>query len=497
MIESTFVLKSVFNILGVLLLVFLVACAISSLRQKFDILEKGWMIKYRIFIGAFFCLLVAFAIGIPNVPVETFDIGDYIETLQSPGGTFIQKASIEGFEEEVKNSPPGAQSEARTHFYAAEDDLAHQRYQEAAANYQRSLNIIETISAHMNMGAALRFMSEMEGAEDSWVMGLDGAGVKKVRVYEAGITSNIGEVLSTTGKTNLGLDSLEEALAMSRAMGYTKGEVACLVNIGNIYADLGFLGRALVYYETAIDIVVQERDRLTEAIILANMGGAYQDMGEALLALDHYLEAVRIFREVGDDRWKDIPIGELELVYTSEGSQIEGGSTSEKVSWTAEDDNLGTLLDYYNTTLELARETNDKTKEASSLGYMGSIYTVKEDHATGLSYLEEALLINQETGNRTQEAINLGNIGSLYFLKGELDTALSYFNKAFTINNEVFNEAGMAANLMNIGSVYALKGHTGTALIYYRDALDIAYLMGEDELSEQIKANIAQLEMLS
>lgn len=493
MIDLIFILKYILHTLGALLLAFLLASSISSLRHRYQILKKGWKIKYRIFIGAVFCFFIALSLGIPQEPVEAFKIGDYIETLQSPTGALIQKASKEGFEEEVKNTAPKARDDARNHFYAAEDDLIHQRYHEAAANYQKSLNVLETVSAHMNLGVVLRLISELEGAEDSWMKGLAGARMKKIRVYEAGLTSNIGEIQTISGDSELGLESLETALNLSRTIGDKKGEAACLGNIGNIFADMGRPEKAMLYYNTAMDIAVGEGDRMTEAILRVNIGGAYQNMGDSQKSLDNYLEAVRIFKDLGEYNWGGIPIDNIEYVYNEDGGPANGesGASGENQGG----NNLDQALEFHETALELNKEMDNKAGEAENLGYLGSIYTLQEDYTKARSYLEKAQDINQETGNRAGEALNLGNIGSVHLLNDDLDTALDYYEKALEINLEINNEKEITANLANIGGVYALKGDIDMALGYYNYALEISSRLNMDAMTKQIETNIAQLEM--
>ncbi|MDT9298628.1 MAG: tetratricopeptide repeat protein, partial [Arthrospira platensis PCC 7345] len=64
-----------------------------------------------------------------------------------------------------------------------------------------------------------------------------------------------------------------------------------LNNIGLVYSDIGQPQEALTYYQQALTISREVRDRAGEATTLNNIGGVYSDIGEPQEALTYFQQA--------------------------------------------------------------------------------------------------------------------------------------------------------------------------------------------------------------
>jgi tetratricopeptide (TPR) repeat protein len=73
------------------------------------------------------------------------------------------------------------------------------------------------------------------------------------------------------------------------------------------------------------------------------------------------------------------------------------------------------LLDYYEQTLVILREVEDRSGEGATLNNLGLVYDDLGNKQDALHYFEQALVIRREVGDRSGKGITLCNISSLFF----------------------------------------------------------------------------------
>jgi len=72
-----------------------------------------------------------------------------------------------------------------------------------------------------------------------------------------------------------------------------------LTTLGNDAYYLGQMDSALEYYEEALEIDEELKDKWGKATDLNNIGSVYQDWGKPEKALEYYEESLTIFEELG------------------------------------------------------------------------------------------------------------------------------------------------------------------------------------------------------
>ena len=106
---------------------------------------------------------------------------------------------------------------------------------------------------------------------------------------------------------------LEAALKAARQLKHSEAEGVHLGNLGNAYADLGEMRKAIAFYEQRLAIARKiysasnsEAERTAarrgEANALGNLGSAYKDLGETRKAIEFCEQVLMINREIGHRR---------------------------------------------------------------------------------------------------------------------------------------------------------------------------------------------------
>ena len=126
-----------------------------------------------------------------------------LEVYQGPQGEITQKATPTGITREFKEAAVELANEAKDYFRSGERDFAKRRYIDAAGNYQKSINIVPTMSGYLNLGISLLYVSDFRRAEKALISGVQIARRKHNKLFEGAFLKvnlvNLGTPL--TGRT--------------------------------------------------------------------------------------------------------------------------------------------------------------------------------------------------------------------------------------------------------------------------------------------------------
>jgi len=276
LIQLSIALTYLFGFLAAISVLLFGASFSRHQRQRFPLLKKLDGKQVHLFIAAVVFLALNFAGSAWKDLLTT----QPLEQSQGPRGEIIQKATTTGFKKELKEGAGELVSKAEIHFNAAEDDFATRRYQDAASNYLKSINIIPTMSAYLNRGISLWYISVFPQAQHAFISGLRMARKKQDKKLEAAFRGSIGNVYRNQGKLEQALESYEAALTIFKEIGNPQGQANALGNIGNVYFDQGKLEQALESHEAALTIHKEIGNPQGQANALGNIGKVYYYQGK-------------------------------------------------------------------------------------------------------------------------------------------------------------------------------------------------------------------------
>lgn len=94
--------------------------------------------------------------------------------------------------------------------------------------------------------------------------------------------------------------ALETYINLARNVRDKREEAGGLVNLGNVYRDLGEFEQARTNYDMALMLATNLNDKSLYGVVTANIGNLYNDQGNLLPAFKQYSKALRIFIENAD-----------------------------------------------------------------------------------------------------------------------------------------------------------------------------------------------------
>eukprot|EP00968_Pinguiococcus_pyrenoidosus_P023380 scaffold3735_cov153-Pinguiococcus_pyrenoidosus.AAC.3 len=102
---------------------------------------------------------------------------------------------------------------------------------------------------------------------------------------------------------------------------------------------------------------------------------------------------------------------------------------------------------------------------------LGSCYSNLGEPRRAIEYYEQSLEISKETQDRRGEGQTLNNLGLCYSDLGEARRAIEYYEQSLEIKKETQDRRGEGATLNNLGLCYSDLGEPWRAIEYYEQSL--------------------------
>lgn len=197
--------------------------------------------------------------------------------------------------------------------------------------------------------------------------------------------------------------------------------------IGLAHYALGYMARALDYFERALLAQRAIGDRSGEAKTLSSLGRTYSALRRERKAIRYFKKAVKIQRAIND---RDLPatLGELGLAYSAFGKMKQAACWLEAA-------------------VKVSREIGDRWAERVQLVNLGLFRLSLRQHETALSLLHRALEMARVAGDRSDEAMSLGAVGDAHRALKQPDKAIACYEEALKIRGELGDLSGQAKEL--------------------------------------------------
>ncbi|MGB3516852.1 MAG: CHAT domain-containing tetratricopeptide repeat protein [Elainellaceae cyanobacterium] len=245
-------------------------------------------------------------------------------------------------------------------------------------------------------------------------------------------------------------------------------EAARLIQQGNQQFSVSQLQEALQSYQEALKIYrdprVQaffpEASRRGEGNVLGSLGVPYANLGQYQVAIDFFEQSLAIAREINDRLGEENALNNLGIAYQVLGQYQES-------------------IDFIEQSLIIARENDNRLGEGNALTNLGSTYMSLGRYQESIELFRQALRITQRIENRFGEGSVLGNLGHVYSALGEYQQALNYYQQQLEITQDIGDRAGELRALGGLANIYNDMGQYQQAIDLYQQALEIIQDIGD------------------
>ena len=233
---------------------------------------------------------------------------------------------------------------------------------------------------------------------------------------------SIGNVCSILGKYERAIETLTQALSISRERNDRQNESAALGGISNAFEKLGQYKRSIEHRKRALDISVELRDREAEGIDLAGLGVALEGDGQCEDALKYFNQSLTICRELGDRRGEAARLSSLGLTHTRLGQHEQA-------------------VEHLKHALTISRELGDRSSEGGQLCNLGIVMNKLDQHEKAIQQFMSALLIVREGEDREAEGSVLVNLGLTQLLHlNNPAAALPWLQQSRAVHDALWND---------------------------------------------------------
>jgi class 3 adenylate cyclase/tetratricopeptide (TPR) repeat protein len=217
----------------------------------------------------------------------------------------------------------------------------------------------------------------------------------------------LGQALCWLSEGPAARERLQEALALTRALGDRRTEAAALMWLGALGIETGELDQARRHLEDGLAVAQASGDRELVAHTQLRLGSLAWVRGDYDAAMRWEQQSRALLQELGDRLGMARALNLLGIVASDRGE-------------------LERAAGYLSESLALAREIGDRVAIATALNNLGEIARKRGAYDDARAHYEQFRSICEEAGSRSGVALAALNLGLMCLDQGLLDPAVGY-----------------------------------------------------------------------
>jgi tetratricopeptide (TPR) repeat protein len=366
---------------------------------------------------------------------------------QTLGGQVVQKATPAGFERELQDAATQNISAAKMYFEVAEHDFRARRYRDAVNNYQKSLDLLPTMAAYLNLGTSLLSLPDIQAAENAFLRGEQIASTRQDKGFQQAFLANLGLVYEIQGKLAQAFASLQAALELAKQIGNLSMQANVLGYLSLAYMMQGKSAEALIPAREAMELAKQAGDQHIQAHALACLGFTYVLQGKLAEAFKAFQDAHVLATRLSDLPTQSSMLFALGLVYRHQGNLGEALTTFRAALKLAEPLGTGAVM------IRAAIFTNISATyfEMSMYSDSSSDLHAQEFSAEALTAGQAALDLAKQIGSPFIELDALNVMGLIHYGRKEMTEAFTAFQRVLELAGQMSIVPSQVEALVNLG----------------------------------------------
>jgi tetratricopeptide (TPR) repeat protein len=343
--------------------------------------------------------------------------------------------------------------------------VLHRAALEAALDTQDQLAEAGVLT---DLGDMLRLTGDFPAAAVSLARALDLYRGLGNRIGEAAALSDLSAVQRVTGDYLASAASLARAMELYRDLGDRAGEATALTNLGLLQQITGEYAAAAASLGQAIELCRDPANRLREAQARTELAAVYRLTGDYPKATTSLGRALELYRGLGYPLGEANALTELGLVRYLIGDYPAATACLSQA-------------------LELHRGLGHPLGEANTLNYLGAAQFKTGDDPAAAASLAQARELSRDLGYRFGEAVALNSMGALLLASAAPAEARACHEQAVAIATELGSLVEQAHALEGVGRCGIAEGHDEAGAGSLRQALAIYRKIGSPDAEQVAK----------
>ncbi|NOS91674.1 MAG: tetratricopeptide repeat protein [Cyclobacteriaceae bacterium] len=260
------------------------------------------------------------------------------------------------------------------------------------------------------------------------------------KVLLADIYVNLSNWHLSQSNLEQALDYLKKAEGVRADASATEIQLDIQYQKAIIYFRQGKYSEGLAYFEEVKSFYLKNSSLKAYTKALIDLGEVLEEIGDYDISLKNYYEALKVAEEksfLNDEVLALIGISRnfYRLKQSAMANQFVGKALQ--------------LAEANRFTSDVARAYNQK----------GLILKFEKKYDSAILFFEKSLAIRKNTNDKKGTASTLANIGETQEAKGNLKEALRYLLESIQLKEEILHQSGMAWGYYDLGSVYTKLGN--------------------------------------
>ena len=237
-------------------------------------------------------------------------------------------------------------------------------------------------------------------------------------------------------------------------------EALALTNLGSIHWEQGHYPQAAEHHQQALTISRGIGFPLGEALALLNLGLVYQQQGHYPLAAEHYQRSLAMCREIGARSGEAFALTYLGFVHWRQGRYEQAA-------------------DRHQQAIVISREIGFPLGEALGLAYLGDVYCGQGRYEQAAEHHQQAIAVSREIGFPLGEALALTHLGDVHCGQGRYEQAAEHHQRALALCQAIGDRASEAHIRNSLGEAHRGSGQIDQARTQHSAAVTLAAGIGD------------------
>jgi tetratricopeptide (TPR) repeat protein len=367
-------------------------------------------------------------------------------------------------------------------------------YESAILNYCESIEIFKHYRDETRQGYVLKELGIVHMVRDQFAEAIECfnkslqflsklTNYSRLDLLRKGQTHyNLGIAHLMQRNNNSAIASLEEALKIFEKLYENELIIFALMGIATSLQIINHFDESLKKYNHALQLAIESKDRLKEALICGKIGILYKSQNDYDGAIEKHITSYKLLNDM-DESSRYISyktgwiLGELGESYLKKNKMQQATNNLEKaleifqklgdyskISWIMEglgqvyaaEQQFEKAMQLYESSLRILKENDSRNKSQTTFDD-AEFFVLQGKYNSAIEKYYQSLVITRKQGDLKLEGKIIHRIGEVYRRLEQYDKALKYLDNSKKLLGSIRDRENMGRVLCEIGLVYRDK----------------------------------------
>nr|MBC7612262.1 tetratricopeptide repeat-containing sensor histidine kinase [Pseudopedobacter sp.] len=258
-----------------------------------------------------------------------------------------------------------------------------------------------------------------------------------------------------TKKPDSAIILAKQIITASEKAGYLKGQAKANQYLGSIMINAKEYKSSIPYFENAINIFSQLKDKKSAADAIYKMAYAYNYLGESKVTIGYYKKALENYIKIKDSVGIAKTYNNLAIVYDTNGD-------------------YGTAIDFYFKTYQIDKKIGRTKLLGPDLNNIGQLFETLDIHDKAAEYLQKSINASEAINDSASLCYSYESLATVYLNQKKTEKALVLLKKSLLFSNVIPNDDIISLIYADISRAFLTVNKIDSAKVYLDKSLKIS-----------------------